>query len=241
MIYSQLLFGRYRGRAFSEDSDSVFVEYGFARHKPAMNEPTIDEPLAILAALNGIAKEFPMFDVLRGDIYKHAPRRNGFEAYLAFYFREQFAEAPALSSIFTPRDDFAHIRWMHDDFELVTVSGLNGSQPPDVSIVTPSSGPSSNLGFAPELDREVLRWITDNEGKHTFCFPTEALGPDIMFFVRSKSSRELLLVMVQAKCHQKVDKATLIGGIRSVTPSWFWKRRAKGVRSFLRVVCIYSD
>ena len=41
----------------------------------------IDQPLAILAALHWIEKKSPMFDILRSDIDKHSPRRNGFEDY----------------------------------------------------------------------------------------------------------------------------------------------------------------
>ena len=191
-----------------------------------------------------------MFDILRSDIHKHSPRQNGFEAYLVFYLREVFEEAKALPSVFTFRKDFARLPWMHDEFELVTVVDLNkpkdsiipqSSSPPHVFIVTPSSGPSSNLAFSPKSDREVLDWISTNGGKNTFCLPPKSFGPDILFFVKSKNSGNLLLVMIQAKFYERVDKGTLIHGVRTVTPSWFWKSKDTKVCLFLQAVCIYSD
>ena len=247
ILYEQLLFGEYRLKAFAGADRALFVEYGFARHKAAIDEPLIDEPLAILAALHWVEEKFSVFDTLRNDIDKHAPRRNGFEAYLVFYLREVFEKAPALHSVFTFREDFAHLPWMHDEFELVTVFKPKDSAIPQtsgsprVSIVTPTSGPSSNLGFSAKSDREVLDWISTNRGKNTFCLPPESFGPDILFFVKSKISENLLLVMIQAKCCKSVDRETLLHGVRTVTPSWLWKSKDKKVRSFLQAVCIYFN
>lgn len=171
--------------------------------------------------MNGITP-FSLFECLRHDIGKDSPRKNGFGVYLSFHLRKVFETTPKLNQVFTFRDDFARmpdLPWQHDEFDLVTVAGSQ------ISVVTPSSGPSSDVGLLAQSHSEVLEWISTNALQFTFCFPPEAVGPDVLFFVRHKETSQLLLLMVQARNYSKVDLESLITGVRTVTPSWLWKSK----------------
>ena len=76
---------------------------------------------------------------------------------------------------------------------------------PLVSVVTQSSDPSSNIGFIADTEDKVLEWISVNSSQFTFCFPPSHLGPDLVFFIRSKQSQKLLLVLIHAKNCGQVD------------------------------------
>lgn len=211
------------------------IEYGFARIRP--EGPVIDEPLVIMAAWNWLEMNghFSLLQLLQLEVGKHATRKNGFEAYLTFYIRKVFeSKTTRLNDIFIFRSDFARredsdLSWQKDEFELVTVSTPAGTDQQKISIVTPSCGPSSNVGFLAQTDDAVLNWISENKESYAFCFPTEFTGPDILFYLRSKATGELLLVAMQAKNYQDVDKQTLVQGVQSVTPP-FWKSKDKKVR-----------
>ena len=237
VLYDQILYGYYSLQAFASDDVEAFIEYGFARTKSRggaidLQDDVIDEPLAILAALDWLDKttNFTHLNCLQHDIGKNAPRKNSFEAYLALYMRKVFEKTPKLVDIFTFRNDFARRKatdmpWQQDEFELVTVSTPAGTNQPTVSTLTPSSGPSSNVGFLAQTHEDVLDWLSKNEEKFAFCFPTESTGPDLLFFVRSKVTDGLLLVVAQARNYRDVSRNCLIQGVHMVTPSWFWKSK----------------
>ena len=232
VIYQQILYGRYTLAQYSNEDKNTFVQYGFARHSGT--ETVIDEPLAVLAAMRWMDQmpEYSMFHRLYKDIKKHSDRRNGFEAYLAFYLRLVFKTAKKLDTVFTLREDFADLAWQREEFELVTVVNANSNKP-QVSVVTPTSGPSSNVGHLAKSGKEVLQWITTNNCQFTICFPPSSFGPDLLFFLRHKESGKRLLVMVQAKNYGNVERSTLMEGIRTVSPSWFWRSKDMKVCSFL--------
>jgi hypothetical protein len=242
VIYDQILYGRYVLTSFACAERETFVEYGFARHKRGTEETVLDEPMAILAAFHWVNMhaKFSLSECLRHDIERHSKRKNGFEAYLAFHLRKVFETAPELDAIFNFRGDFAKrgvtdMPWQHQQFELVTMVATN-KRNPLVSVVTPSCGPSSNIGFLADSGEEVLEWISTNADQFTFCFPPESFGPDVLFFIRCKLTGRLLLVMIQAKKYVTVAKQDLIHGVRTVTPSWFWKSKDTKVCSSLRIV-----
>ena len=221
----------------------AFIELGFARNRQGSQDPVIDEPIAILAALRWLDQKscFSFSDCLQRDISKHSPRKNGFEAYLAFYIRLVFANGTKLSSIFPLRSDFAKggdLAWQHDEFDLVTVVATENRDQPRVSVFTPLSGPSSNVAFLAKTGDEVNEWISKNEDGFTFCFPPESFGADILWFIRHKISGKRLLCAAQAKNYQTVDLATLKHGVRSVSPDWFWKSKDQKVWFIPRIVLI---
>jgi len=238
-VYDQIYHGSYDLTQFGKKGKNLFIEYGVARHRG--NKTVIDEPLAILAALEwaNLHTEFSVFKWACRSIHEHSSRKNGFELYLTYYLQKVFDGHPELNAVFTFRRDFAwrengDLAWQREQFELVTVTATaKGRQ---ISPVTSLSGPSSNFGSIAESGAEVLEWISTNPNKFTFCFPPPSLGPDILFFVRSTYSKLLLLVVIQAKKYEVVTKATLLHGVRTVTPSWFWKSKDLKVCSFYRLV-----
>jgi len=242
MLYQQILYGFFTFPEFSEKNAS-FVQYSIARYKGQWNtEPVMDEPLVILAAMRFLHQQQKnwTFNYLRLEIHDHSSRRNGLEGYLVYYLREVFTNAKKLDTIFTLRHDFHRLAWQHEEFELVTVVNANQDKP-QVSVVTPTSGPSSHVGLRANSGEEVVQWITTNDDQNTFLFPPESFGPDILFFLQHKESGHLLLVMLHAKMCKDVKRATLMQGIRSVTPSWSWKRKYMQVCRFQQTICIFSD
>ena len=240
-VYDQFLYGSYNLESFTIPEKRAFIEYGFARHREG--QTIIDEPLAILASIEWLdnQEEFSMFKHLHQNIRSHAPRKNGFEAYLTFYLRKVFETTPTLDTVFTLRKGFARrkdLSWQHENFELVTVFTTDDEHRSQVEVIMPSSGPSPALGFSARSNEDVLDWISTNRDRCAFCFPPESFGPDILCFVRSKKSRKLLLVLIQAKFCKRFNKKELIKGIRTVTPSWFWRRKGLKVCSFLQTVWI---
>ena len=232
-----MVYGSFSLAPFAPKNEiGTFIEFGVARTR--LEEQVIDEPLAIMAISNWLYEEgrFSLLDCLRRELGKHAPRKNGFQAYLAFYIHKVFEKASRLNDVFSFRGDFARrqgsdLPWQSEEFELVTVSSPVGTGEQQTSVVAPLRGPSSNVGFLAKTDDEVLNWASENQNRYAFCFPTETAGPDIFFYLRNKSTGELLLVAMQAKFYQDVDSATLVDGVRTVTPSLFWKGKGGKVRT----------
>lgn len=209
----------------------TFVQCRFSRF--ARGTATIDEPLAILAAMEWLSQfpRFSLFHRLHRDIDSHTPDQTGFEVFLMFYLRHVFEGAPALNEVFTFRGDHAErpdLAWQHEKFELVTV--VDPGENIKISPLTSYSGSSANLGLSAKSDEQVVEWISTNAKRYTFCFPTKSFGPGILFFVRSRETQKILLVLMQAKRYRTVDKQTLVGGVRSITPSWLWRSKRKMVR-----------
>ncbi|PVG00051.1 hypothetical protein CPB86DRAFT_872254 [Serendipita vermifera] len=238
-IVEQLLYGSYVLNWIIPDVEKFFIEIGFGRYRIVetleghMEKLVLNEPIPVFAALTSFKKWIPgsLFAHLRREIDKNVPSRNGFAAYLAFYLREVFKDAKELGGVFSFRSDFArqqHAReaaWPDRRFKLVSVSRREGEPNPHVSATTPYSWASPNLGVQEDSVEGVLDWVMTNSNGYTFCFPPSSMGPDILFFLQSESSGELLLVALQAKGYEKVEKEALIHGINSVSPDYFWKSK----------------
>jgi hypothetical protein len=228
-LWDQFLYGSCSLKESSSDVREKFIEVGFARYKwKARIEVVIDEPLPILAAAHWLNQRaaFTLLEGLRHNIARHSPRKNGFEAYLAVHLRKVFETPQKLNEVFTFRSDFAsrdNLSWQRDDFELVTVTTSLGRR--QISPVTPSSGPSCNFGLRGGIN-ELLEWLTTNEGLYTYFFPPEKFGADILWFLRHIRTGELLLALAQCKHYtDTISNDVLVKGVRSVTPSWFWKSK----------------
>jgi len=189
-IYSQIICGRSEARAFNQGERHSFVETGFARHRG--RETAIDELLEILAAMGWFDRQpqFSMFNALCHDIHKHSPSQNGFEAYLTFYLRQVFKDGEKLDRVFTLRGPVA---WQSDEFELVTVNASRGQPQREISVVTPTSGPSSIIGIV-ATSGEVVEWLTTNTHRFThrsrsvqmFSFSSDTRHLKNFFWSRSK-------------------------------------------------------
>jgi hypothetical protein len=206
-------------------------------------QSVIDEPLYVVAAESWLHQqaEFSTFQWRISGLDSHSTSLNGFEAYLAFYMRHIFEKPQRLDTLFTFRQDFAKrsdMVWKSQDFELVVVSKGVYDDGIRVSTVTPSGGPSDNICLRAASENDVLDWLATNKKQFVFCFPTTNMGPDIMFFIRSKETQKLLLVVLQAKRYDTVDRNTLLKGVRTVAPSWFWKSRELKVRVVVLLIFV---
>ena len=98
-LYGQIVYGSYTLNSFvrKEDDIKALIECGFARTRSG--EAVIDEPLAIMAAWKWFdnKRQFSLLNCLQEDVGKYSPRKNGFEAYLAFYLRKVFETATRLN------------------------------------------------------------------------------------------------------------------------------------------------
>ncbi|KAG8829656.1 hypothetical protein FRC17_006218 [Serendipita sp. 399] len=237
IVHKQLLYGRFNVPMPRLIADPLrLVEAGFARYIYDADGIVINEPLAILSARDCVKRTPGMptpSELVLANINRSESRRNGFEAYLAMHLLDIFAAPRRLDDVFTFRSDFisskrTDFNWRMDQFELVTVVASENGVDPDVFVVTPTSGPSCNFGTVVDLGDQLIDWISSNQGRYAFCFPPEEFGPDILFFLRSKKSGKVVLVMLQAKgCNAdtQIGKDMLIEGVRSVSPAWFGKRR----------------
>ena len=235
-LFNQALYGNYSLMSFTSEDRATFIEYGFARTKPGPISPktVIDEPIAILAAMNWVNQNGTLShpECLQHDIETHSKTGNGFKNYFAFYVRKFFETPKSLDELFKFRSDFEKsVNWKSEEFELVTFSHPAGSDQPHISIVTPDCDPSSNIGLRAGEGEDILSWISMNQGQFTFCFPPKHFGADLLFFIRSMVSKRLLLVMVQCKNYLEVKFQDLIEGVRTVTPDWLWK--SKNIKVFI--------
>ena len=104
---------------------------------------------------------------------------------------------------------------------------------PQVALVTPSSRPSSNVSLLAHSNNKVVEWISTNLLQFAFCFPPEAFGPDILFFIHHKRSLQLILVMVQTRNYEKVDSKCLLMGVQTVMLFW--------LESYIESYCQYPS
>jgi hypothetical protein len=208
----------------------------------ANGRSVIDEPLVVIAARSWMNKkpELLTYERFLNNIRKHSPSLNGFGAYLAHFMLQKFKDPQVLHTLLSFRADFAKLNdmeWTSQAFELVVVSQGAFDDGVRISVVTPSSGPSSNIGFQATSGDHVLEWISTNKGQFIFCFPPLSMGPDLLFFIRSRVTRKVLLVALQAKQYLSLPRSTLLEGVRTVTPEWFWKRQSLQVGIF---ICWYA-
>jgi hypothetical protein len=157
--------------------------------------------------------------------------------------RKAFEKSAILNEVFTFRSDFARRRdldlsWQKEEFELVTVFTLASMDEREVSVVMPSSGSSSNVGLVARTNNDVLKWLSKNAERYAFCFPPESTGPDLFFFfIRSNTTRRLLLVALQAKHYKNIDNSTLVQGERTITPTLLLEeRRVCRLGSLLEII-----
>jgi hypothetical protein len=245
----QVVYGHYTLKLFVlEDDINAFIEYGFARSRSRnnMTHDVIDEPLAILVAMGWLNKhaEYSFVNLLQHNIGQHAPRKNGFECYFAFYIRKVFEGMLSLNEVFSFRHDFAlrantDLTWQREKFELVTVSrpASTGQQEVFCCHTIQRSFIERRFRWQP-TNQDLLDWISTNEEQFAFCFPPVSAGPDVLFFLRSKSTQKLLFVAAQTRNYQSVTIKHLAQGVRMVTPSWLWKSTDKKVRVTQSFPCL---
>jgi hypothetical protein len=192
----------------------------------------LDEPLALLAALNWFNENKISVQSYASEQIGHPDNRGfGFEDVLAVYFMEAFSDGAWLDEIFTFQGDIP--TWSSETAELValmaTDSELKGVK------VGRSNCADVCLGFKAKTYKEDLQWL-GNERKTPFLFPSNHMGPDLLFALRLSEDR-YLWVVVQAKyCSEaKLSREDTAKALKSVTPSQFFVNKV-GSYSFVFLI-----
>ncbi|KAJ7079823.1 hypothetical protein B0H15DRAFT_891291 [Mycena belliarum] len=210
------------------------AEYGFARLVPAQGRcytgasVVVDEPLVLLALQQWLReKDVAIHEglTLRARLgVEEATGANGLREYFAFYLSTVFDDSTPLSQIFK----FHTVpEWATKPAKLVSLYRQRGSRENsggeiESGRVLRGSRPSIALGTGGERDN-VTTWLK-HEIETPFLFPDTQLGPDILFVLElGDEAKSRIWVAVQSKysSHNLLNKSTLEGALRSITPSRF--------------------
>jgi hypothetical protein len=227
--------------------EELFIEWGVARWQFSKDEGKhkckICEPLVLLAATFRLSLEdgIPLYKHLTDTIEQHRALygRNGFEAYLAYFFARTFGESERLGAVFdlheeSTRDHLADYTatlvslYQHDDSDrleeerVILFSGRNGSvsesdERQQKSWFIRDDGPIRIPGCLGEHANDmegVVRWLRHRS--HTaFCFPPPKMGPDLLFILKltkpgeDSAGTRYIWVVVQAKWHRAHERSNL--------------------------------
>ncbi|ESK90353.1 hypothetical protein Moror_13736 [Moniliophthora roreri MCA 2997] len=222
----------------------------------------VDEPLVLLACsayLNNVGGPRARYDYsLHGrvmkDIRTHSPQdgRNGFEDCIATYFAMAFAKPTKLSSVFnsvSPRyckqvllNRRAQIVAYHRswvDGQNIDSWGTYDIRPGMEQSLAGCLGSSGMHSDSRDPQSALLGWLRF-EGREAFCFPSNLMGPDILFLLRLTKEEEerdpdyfsYMWVAVQCKNHNSykhLPDGALIDAVKTVTPNRFFIPRDKNV------------
>jgi len=92
-----------------------------------------------------------------------------------------------------------------------------------------TSGSSDRLGFVAKSPTDVLTFLNDPAGK-CFLFPDTHMGPDLLCFLQDEETKELILLMLQAKIPEFLGAQAWRFALESVTPQFFYTVKAKDDR-----------
>jgi hypothetical protein len=218
-IHRLLLHYLIRGNLLQlTEQEARMVQYGFAHFQ---DDKTIraDEPLVLLAASHWFKDKRFAVDEYAIHALRSAPGRGeGWEDFLAVYFVQAFESGRPLDHIF----DFHGTTppWSRDSAELVALS-INFEEV-DVSPVHMEQVGQFCLGFDATKYSDDLQWLK-NPKKQPFLFPSNFMGPDLIFVLRL-SNEHLLWVVVEARYRSKcaLDNAAVENAIKTLTPSKFY-------------------
>ncbi|KAJ3743224.1 hypothetical protein DFH05DRAFT_1544335 [Lentinula detonsa] len=226
---------------------TISHEYLFTSKVPYSKQEaiTLDEPLVLLACSiyfnNQPTKSVTsIYKTIASRIQDHNPStgRNGFEEFICFYLQHIFRLPRKLNEVFNFKDENdigeklatlvnLHINYngrecklMEGKINLVgepTVSGPVGQR-----IESEWKQGSSSL-----QDWIQLRYHT------AFCFPMNAMGPDILCFLKlhndvaDKEDFTYICLAIQCKFYQlsSLKPITLREAIATITPSKFFQKR----------------
>ena len=218
-------------RGLNGDIGESMVEYGVSRFKGRVAET--DEPLAILALVNFVEQEkkVTLEGHLRSALNTSDPGSRGiaFETFGAYLLARAFSDPTPLSKVFefvgggneALQDELA---------ELVTVE-KDGKDFRTIPLkFKTNSRPSHVLGRSPSTVTDTLGWLRNPQGS-AFCFPANAVGPDLIFLLRLTSNSTILPVCVQFKHTDKLSPQDWEKVIRTTDPSTFLSRQPKGTSS----------
>ncbi|KAF8737072.1 hypothetical protein AX14_013518 [Amanita brunnescens Koide BX004] len=233
--------------------ECLHVEYGFARFKHVDSPPfsgtesengavsmsvAFDEPLVLVAAHRWINNnDMPSYKYFAKNITSHCHRSaapsNGFENFIVYCIDLLFGIKPRrLKDLF----DFHGTvpPWANLRAELVSLYALptNSSSNTDGALHIEYAtvkhaqfiGPSATLGTNAKTPDSTLQWLA-HEVRAPVCFPSNAMGPDVLFVLRLANGK-FLWVALQAKLSSGrsgfLEKRLVKSAVRSVTPKHFF-------------------
>ncbi|THU87878.1 hypothetical protein K435DRAFT_842364 [Dendrothele bispora CBS 962.96] len=236
--------------------ERIFIECGVARWQYSTKKRKFDckikEPLVLLTAMVRLSLEdgIPLYQHLVDDIDKNVSfrNRNGFEAYLAYFFARAFGNEARLGAVFDLQYSVGEALANHnatlvslyrggDDYPLeeeavLLFSDQNGERNSNTVGFVRDSGSVDIPGCLAEHANDtasVERWLRHRT--HTaFCYPTIKMGPDLIFVLKLTSPNDevrYLWVAVQVKWYRaeqspNLKKDELEDAIRSVTPGYYF-------------------
>jgi len=204
----------------------AMVEYGVSRFKSPSKKPEAetDEPLAILAVVKFFEhKSLTLEEYLATSLTTPHPAHRSivFRAFGAYLLARAFSGPTPLSRIF----EFVPGKKVYAAFqdelaELVTLEkdGDNfRTKPFNIQANFRSSHVDGrSLSSIPE----TLEWLENPQGS-AFCFPANAVGPDLIFFLRLTNDDTVLRVCVQFKHAETLSQQAWKEAIRTTDPYHF--------------------
>jgi hypothetical protein len=193
------------------------VEYSVSRFKKAERVAETDEPLTILGLVTFLEKHHHTLEGYLRDALnasKSSVRAFAFESFSTYILARHFSTPTRLSDVFgfVGKSELQQRR-----AELVTLEKTD-----DGFRITPfnlaSAFRSSHVfGCSTSTPAETLEWLLNPRGS-TFCFPANAVGPDLIFVLRLTDDSTRLRVCVQFKNRKEMGRKETGKAIRTTEP-----------------------
>jgi hypothetical protein len=84
-----------------------------------------------------------------------------------------------------------------------------------------NAGSSDRLGLKAQSPEDVLKFLENPDGK-AFLFPGNHMGADLLCFLQTEETKELVLAAFQSKVTPELDPGAWKKAIDSVTPKFFY-------------------
>ncbi|KAJ7581612.1 hypothetical protein C8J56DRAFT_248900 [Mycena floridula] len=234
-----------------EDEQATAVRLGFARFPPAdsKNPVSFDEPLVWAAVdrwlrFKSIKNRY--FNHFKQNMETNKPHSNGFEDFTAVLLACELSNWTRLGDVFYFPDSCDPNNLADQRARLIGYYVGADDKPYAAEIKFPygyvakEEGPalgsiptqscSTTMGYRATCIEDTGRWL-DHEIPVPFLFPTEHMGPDILFCLLLWDKRKIL-VAVQTKFRKRFDqlmpRQTMQAAVNTVTPATFWKKGRTG-------------
>ena len=220
-------------RGLSGPNGDAMVEFGVSRFKKQAVQT--DEPLAILALVTFFQeKEQTLARYLTCGLNTSDAASRGitFEAFGAYLLARAFSVPTRLSEVFEFVEGGKKVNEaLQDEFaELVTLEKIDDKFQTTSLQIQSNLRSSHILGCSPSTVDDTLKWLQNPEGS-AFCFPANAVGPDLIFVLRLTSDNTVLRVCVQFKHTPTLSPQDSEKAIRTTDPSTFLSQKTKDSNS----------
>lgn len=229
------------------DVQATLVDIGLARFSGLLPgaDAVCDEPLAYLALDCWVRCE----DNRTAQYHQYAKNNrtnwtsnNGFVNFVAIYLAHVFSTWQSLDKIFVLGTNEVWEREGLTNKRARLVSHYRDYRGDEVAPISfpfdrPASGCSTVLGVNAESPQEVIDWLQSRApSRAPFCFPTNTIGPDILFSLEVEESygqaddryslhdARLLVAVKVRDSPNDFSGEEFQDAIRSITPAFFYKK-----------------